>query len=149
MTGVLLLVAALGAVLVAGAFAVFTVLVMPALAALPGAAGTSAMQSVNRTAVRLPFLALFLGTAVLCLLLAGLELAGDRRPLVLTGAGLYLVGVLGVTVVANVPLNDALARAQVPWTDYLRRWTTWNTVRTLASLVSGALLVVVLAGGPD
>jgi uncharacterized membrane protein len=52
-----------------------------------------------------------------------------------------------VTVVANVPLNDALGAGQVPWTDYLRRWTAWNTVRTVASLASGVLLTVVLAGG--
>jgi uncharacterized membrane protein len=153
MTGVVLLVAALGAVLVAGAFAVFSVLVMPALAALPAPVGMSAMQSVNRTAVRPVFLTLLFGTGLLCLLLGGVELAGARRPAVLAGVTLYLAGVLGVTVLVNVPLNEALARleparaAADTWTRYLRRWTAWNTVRALASLVSGALLVVVLAGG--
>nr|WP_281372050.1 anthrone oxygenase family protein [Modestobacter versicolor] len=136
--------------LVAGAFAVFSLMVMPALGALPGPAGIAAMQSVNRVAVRPPFMALFLGAAVLCLLLAGWELAGERRPLVLAGAALHLVGAVGVTVAANVPLNDALAGADgsavQQWGDYLRRWTAWNTVRTAASLAAGALLVVALAG---
>jgi uncharacterized membrane protein len=141
---VVLLVTGLGAALVAGAFAVFSVLVMPALAALPGPAGVAAMQSVNRTAVRPVFMTLLFGTALLCLVVGGLELAGSRRPLVLIGVVLYLVGVVGVTGLANVPLNDALAVTDVPWTDYVRRWTAWNTVRTLASLASAVLLVVVV-----
>ena len=148
--GVALLVTGLGAVLVAGAFAVFSVMVMPALAALPDAGGIAAMQSVNRTAVRPVFMTLLFGTALLCLVVGGWELAGGRRPLVLIAVGLYLLGVVGVTVLANVPLNDALAEADGTavdqWTDYLRQWTAWNTVRALASLAAGALLVVVLAG---
>jgi uncharacterized membrane protein len=141
---VVLVVTALGAALVSGAFAVFSFLVMPALGALPGPAGVAAMQSVNRTAVRPAFMTLLFGTALLCLVLGGWELAGARRPALLAGVALYLVGVVGVTALVNVPLNDALAVADVPWADYLRRWTAWNTVRALASLASGALLVVVL-----
>jgi uncharacterized membrane protein len=143
---VVLAVTALGAALVAGVFAVFSFLVMPALAALPGPAGVAAMQSVNRTAVRPVFMTLLFGTALLCLVVGGWELAGARRPAVLAGVVLYLVGVVGVTAAVNVPLNDALAVADVPWADYLRRWTAWNTVRAVASLASGALLVVVLVG---
>jgi uncharacterized membrane protein len=143
---VVLVVTALGAALVAGAFAVFSFLVMPALGALPDPAGVAAMQSVNRTAVRPLFMTLLFGTALLCLVLGGWELPGARRPAVLAGVALYLVGVVGVTALVNVPLNDALAVADVPWADYLRRWTAWNTVRALASLASGALLVVVLVG---
>ncbi len=142
-----MLVTGVATAVVAGAFAVFSLMVMPALAALPGPAGVAAMQSVNRAAVRPPFLALFLGTALLCAALAVGELAGERRPLVLAGAALFLLGVFGVTVLANVPLNDALAGADVAWTDYLRRWTAWNTVRALAALASAAALTVVLADG--
>ncbi len=148
--GIALLVTGLGAVLVAGAFVVFSVMVMPALGALPDAGGIAAMQSVNRTAVRPVFMTLLFGTALLCLVVGGWELAGGRRPAVLIAVGLYLVGVVGVTVLANVPLNDALARADGTavdqWADYLRQWTAWNTVRALASLAAGALLVVVLVG---
>jgi uncharacterized membrane protein len=146
----LTLVTGLGAAVVAGAFAVFSLMVMPALGALPGAAGIAAMQSVNRTAVRPVFMTLLFGTALLCLVVGGWELAGGRRPTVLIAVGLYLVGVVGVTVLANVPLNDELAEADgtavAQWTDYLRQWTAWNTVRALASLAAGALLVVVLVG---
>ena len=145
-----LVVAALGSGLVAGCFAVFTLVVMPALVALPAPAGLAAMQSVNRTAVRPVFMVLLFGTGVLCLVLAVVELAGDRRLPVLAAGAVYLAGVLGVTVLANVPLNDALAAldagtagAARTWQDAAGAWTRWNTVRSLAALVSATLLVTV------
>ncbi|WP_299953949.1 DUF1772 domain-containing protein [uncultured Modestobacter sp.] len=148
----LLVVASLGSGLVAGAFAVFSVLVVPALTALPGASGAAAMQSVNRTAVRPVFMTLLFGTALVCLVLGGAELAGQRRPAVLTGVALYLFGVVGVTVLANVPLNDALARldaaapgAAEAWRENAARWTGWNTVRSLAATGAATAFVLVLA----
>lgn len=57
-------------------------------------------------------------------------------------AGLYLVGVLGVTGVVNVPLNDALDAGRVAWADYRVRWTRWNHVRLVAGTGSLALLLV-------
>ena len=51
----------------------------------------------------------------------------------------------------NVPLNNALAaatpatpQAACLWTRYLREWTRWNTVRTLASAMSAILFMVAL-----
>jgi uncharacterized membrane protein len=73
---------------------------------------------------------------------------------ILAGAALFLVGSIGVTVAANVPLNDALARvvpdaadAAEQWSDYVRDWTAWNHVRTGASLGAAALLTVALVRG--
>jgi uncharacterized membrane protein len=71
---------------------------------------------------------------------------------VLAAAVLYLAGVLGVTVAGNVPLNDALAAADPAagppggWPAWVRRWTAWNTVRSLAALAAAALAGAVLAG---
>ncbi|MGY2080527.1 anthrone oxygenase family protein [Modestobacter sp. SYSU DS0657] len=145
--------AALGAGLVAGAFAVFSLMVMPALAALSANAGVAAMQSVNRTALRPAFLTLLLGTAALCLATGVRELVGDGRPALLAGAAAYLVGVVGVTVAGNVPLNEVLARldagssaAGERWPGWVRRWTGWNTVRALAGTAAAALLAVAAAG---
>jgi uncharacterized membrane protein len=67
----------------------------------------------------------------------------------LVGGALYLVGSLLVTVVFNVPKNDALASI-VPadpdsadlWAGYLASWTTWNHVRTVASLASLSSLII-------
>jgi uncharacterized membrane protein len=66
------------------------------------------------------------------------------------GGGLaYLLGAFLVTIVANVPRNDALAaldpgsvNAAAEWMRYLSEWTTWNHVRTAAALAAAALLTV-------
>ena len=57
------------------------------------------------------------------------------------GGVLYFVGTFLVTVLGNVPLNNALERVQPSdanaaetWKDYLRRWTNWNHLRTAAAL---------------
>jgi uncharacterized membrane protein len=148
----LLVVAGLGSAVVAGAFLVFSVLVMPALAALPAAEGSRAMQSVNRVAVRPVFMTLLFGTGAVCLVVGGWELVDGPRPAVLAAALVYVLGVLGVTIAGNVPLNDALERsgagAEPPggWPGWLRRWTAWNTGRSLAALVAAALFGAVLAG---
>lgn len=63
----------------------------------------------------------------------------------LAGAFLYLVGTFGVTMAFNVPRNDALAgldpgdaEAATAWTRYVREWTVWNHVRTVAALAASA-----------
>jgi uncharacterized membrane protein len=66
-----------------------------------------------------------------------------------TAASLYLVGAFGVTMVFNQPLNLKLAGMQPSqavafWPQYLDTWTLWNHVRTAASLLASALLVVSL-----
>ena len=57
---------------------------------------------------------------------------------VFAGAALYVFGCLGVTMVANVPLNNRLAKANPAepeplWNLYHTSWTRWNHVRTVAS----------------
>jgi uncharacterized membrane protein len=56
-----------------------------------------------------------------------------------------------VTIAANVPLNDQLAKldprdadAGVFWGRFVRRWSAWNHVRTVAALAAAALLTVTL-----
>ena len=68
---------------------------------------------------------------------------------VLAGSLLYTVGCAGLTMVANVPLNNELARqdpddprAVEVWQRFLSRWTMWNTVRTVAALAAAALLII-------
>lgn len=134
--------AAVGSALVGGVFFAFSGFVVPALARL--GAGAAAMQAVNRAAVRPPLMLALFGTAALCVLAP--VLAGPS-PLLLTAAGLYLLGTLGVTVAANVPLNDRLAADAGTWPDYRVRWTRWNTVRTVAALAASAVFAAALARG--
>lgn len=70
----------------------------------------------------------------------------------LAGGFIYVVGMFIVTMVFNVPLNDALAvvdpsstEAASVWARYLRDWTMWNHVRTIASTAACACFIAAIA----
>ncbi len=146
--------AALGCGLVAGTFFAFSSFVMPALARLPAPQGIAAMQSINVTVLNRSFLGVFIGTAVVCLLLAlaaGMRWQSPASIFVFAAAFIYVVACFGVTMARSVPLNDALAaasaatpQAEALWTRYLAEWTGWNTLRAWAAALSMALFIVSL-----
>lgn len=148
------LLAALGAGLMAGIFFIFSNTIMRSLAKLPPTDGMIAMRSLNVTIVNPLFLLIFMGTGVVCLALLIISLVNWHAPgsvLVLVGAIAYLLGSIVVTIAFNVPMNDALAAAQIGdpaslslWQDYLSRWTMWNHVRTVCCIVSTACLITAL-----
>jgi uncharacterized protein (TIGR02246 family) len=98
------------------------------------------------------FFAVFFGTAVCCLALAISSFVRWQKPgagYLLAGSLLYLIGTILVTIACNVPLNDALAAVDPSnadagrvWTNYLKNWTAWNHVRTIAALAAAALFIV-------
>lgn len=153
---VLTFVAAVGCGLVAGIFFAFSSFVMAALGRLPSDHGIAAMNSINVTVINPVFFTAFFGTALLSLVLAaGSCLWWDQASgkLLLTAGVIYLVGCIAVTMVYNVPLNNALAAAKpgtpeaaTLWSRYLRDWTMWNTVRTVAPTVSMVLFTLALIG---
>lgn len=140
-----------GCGVVSGVFFAFTGFVMPALGRLPAPQGIAAMQAINVTAVTPPLMTALFGTAAVCLGLAveavltwGAPGAGLR----LFAAVVYLVGVIGVTIAMNVPRNNALAaldpldaQAATAWASYLRDWTMWNTVRSVAAGLAAIALI--------
>jgi uncharacterized membrane protein len=148
------LVTALGCGLIAGAFFAFSSFVMGALGRLPGAQGIAAMQSINMRAVTPAFMIALFGTAAACLGLSAwgvISSDGWTTALVLAGGALYLIGTIGVTMVCNVPLNNSLAKldpqdagAAARWEEFVRRWTAWNHVRTVAALAATAALTLAL-----
>jgi uncharacterized membrane protein len=148
------LVTAVGCGLLAGVFFAFSAFVMAGLDRLPASQSVAAMQSINRTALRPPLMIALVGVALLCVGLAvwALSSLGDRRAvLTLAGAAAYLVGAIGVTRVANVPLNDALARVDATsssaadaWDHHFGTWMAWNHVRGLLCAVGAVLLTVAL-----
>lgn len=148
------LIAALGCGLIAGVFFAFSTFVMKALAQQPQAQGIAAMQSINITVINPWFMTVFLGTSLVCLILIVSTFLKGQQPdaiYLLAGSLLYLIGSFGVTLVFNVPLNDALAtiNANSPeganvWTKYLTNWTFWNHVRTIAALVAATLLTLAI-----
>ena len=146
--------AAIGSGLVAGIFFAFSAFVMAALGRILPEQGIAAMQSINITVLNPTFLTAFLGTGVVCLALAAGSYVwwGEASgKLILAASLIYLVGCIGVTMVCNVPLNDALAavkpstpEAAALWLRYLSSWTAWNHLRTAAPLLSAILFMVAL-----
>ena len=112
------------------------------------------MQSINVMVLNRWFFAVFFGTAACCLVLVVASLLHWQRPgaaYLLVASLLYLVGTVLVTIICNVPLNDSLAAvastaadAAPTWSNYLKTWTVWNHVRTLAALAAAALFTVAL-----
>jgi uncharacterized membrane protein len=149
---ILTFVAALGSGLMAGLLFIFSITFMAALGKLAPANGIAAMQSVNVTILNGTFLGVFMGTALISAVLIVawlLDWVSSGGVLVLAGSVLYLVGIIGVTMVFNVPMNDTLAgmdpgstEAAKYWQEYLSTWTMWNHVRTLAGIGSLALFVL-------
>jgi uncharacterized membrane protein len=146
------LLAALGCGLMAGFFFSFSAVVMRSLAQQPQVSGMATMQTINVAVFNPWFGAAFAGTPVACALvmILALSLWGDPgTAYTFSGAALYVVGTVLVTAVCNVPMNDALAavtptdsRAAELWSRYLRDWTAWNHVRTVAPLAATGLLII-------
>jgi uncharacterized membrane protein len=147
-------VAALGSSLVAGIFFAFSNFVMRALGRILPAQGMAAMQSINVVVLNRWFFAVFFGTAVCCLALAISSFVRWQKPgagYLLVGSLLYLIGTILVTIACNVPLNDALAAVDPSsadagrvWTNFLKNWTKWNHVRTIAALAAAASFTLCL-----
>jgi uncharacterized membrane protein len=148
----LALAAALGSGLAAGFFFAFSATVMAALEKIPAPQGIAAMQSINVVVLNPWFFSVFFGTAALCLvaIVASALRWNDPRALYwLAGGAVYLVGTIGVTMVCNVPRNNALAalspasvEAGALWLKYVPTWTAWNHVRTIAALVAALLFTL-------
>jgi uncharacterized membrane protein len=147
----LLLVAGVGSFLVSGVLLAFSSFVMSGLTRIPAASGIAAMQSINITVVNPLFLGLFMGMGAVSLAVLVMNVRANGFELSESNAAavIYLLGVLGVTFVANVPMNDALAGIDPAartsaeyWSNYVSSWTIWNHVRCVAALVAGALFVI-------
>lgn len=151
----LALFAALGCGLIAGIYFAFSTFLMKALSRLPAREGMTAMQSINLVILRSWFMVVFFGTAIACVVALICSLLRWHEPPALylfLGSVLYLVGSLLVTIVFNVPRNELLAsitpdnpESARTWTDYVSSWTTWNHVRTVASLAAAASFSIALA----
>jgi uncharacterized membrane protein len=153
----LVIATAVGCALNGGVFFAFSSFVMPALRRLPATQGIAAMQSINVAAVTPAFMGLLFGTALAGLATGACALAVPERPYsgyLLVGAGLYLVGAIGLTLLLHVPINNRIAeldlaapRAGKAWASYVRRWTAWNHLRALAGLLSAVALAAGLGPG--
>ncbi|MEU6714189.1 anthrone oxygenase family protein [Nonomuraea sp. NPDC046802] len=127
--------------LVAGLFYAFSMSVIPGLNALDPAQAEAAMRSVNRKILNPWLFVVFLGSPLVALV-AGLLADGSAALWFFAAAAVNFAGSFLVTVAINVPMNNALDAATMPWKDYSRRWTAWNTLRAVASVASLVLVGV-------
>lgn len=149
---VVLQIAIIAYALVGGVFLAFSDFIMRSLAYTGGIGGVEAMQVINREVFRWVFMALFLGMAIVSVFVviySATNLTGGPGMLILIGGLVYLLGCFAVTVFFNVPMNEALAGMNLTsdttkdyWTNtYVPRWTMWNTIRSIACIVSASLLL--------
>jgi len=146
---ILLVAAAIGSGLIAGIFFAFSTFIMTAFSRIPPEQGIAAMNSINVTIVRSPFMLLFVPVMILCIviaIMAFMDWQGSASIWMISGAAVYVAGSFISTIVFNVPMNDTLAdlsgsEALTFWNRYLADWTWWNHVRTMASLASAIAFV--------
>ena len=151
---VLTALAAVGSGVMGGLIFAFSTAVMPALGRIAPANGIAAMQAINVVILNPLFFFAFFGPALLSVILAGAALLGwpvGSSLAIYAGAALYLVGVIGVTMVFNVPMNNALAaidpssgEGATAWANYLSNWTAWNHVRAVSGAAGCAAFILAL-----
>jgi len=137
-----------GAGIVTGLLFAFSNFIMRALAELQPDHGMFAMQQINEKIINPLFLIFFLGTPLLCLIIAVyclLHLNNTHSVLLLLGSIGYIIGPFGITVRCNVPLNNKLAAVHPAegadvWSHYQVNWQRCNHVRTYIGLISNIFL---------
>lgn len=107
-----------------------------------------AMQAMNASVRNAVFAPAFFGTPLAQLVAAVLAIMARRgRSAIAFGiaALVYLGGGLLLTLLVNVPMNEALALVAIPadaasaaavWRAYSEPWQMWNLLRTAASGIS-------------
>ncbi|WP_160139544.1 DUF1772 domain-containing protein [Chryseobacterium sp. c4a] len=152
MTTVLLIITAVLTALIAGLFYAYSCSVVLGLGKLSDAEYLKAMQSINKEILNPVFFMSFMGTAIL-LPISTFFLRGEQSVFIflLLATLAYLIGVFGVTVVGNVPMNDQLDQFDISGSateaikqmrdNFENRWNFLNNIRTVFSVISITLVV--------
>ena len=153
---IVLLITAFTTALIAGLFYSWSCSVNPGLGKLPDAGYMAAMQSINREILNPLFFMSFMGTVILLPVSTWMQYsnpAPTRFYLMLAATIVYAVGTFGVTIMGNVPLNNALdgfnLQSASPDMIHQQRelfekpWNRLHSIRTIANAI--ALILVLLA----
>lgn len=155
MTVPMLIITTLFAGLMAGLFFAWSVSVTPGLAGLDDRGYLQAFQEMNRAIQNPFFLMVFMGLAILLPLLCFQVYSpgGNMRFWYVLGAALfYVLGVIAVTFMGNIPLNNELDVLNIDnmtpeQMAFFRRgfeskWNWLNVIRAICSSLSLLLLVM-------
>lgn len=157
MLGYLLFFSALLSGLIAGLFYSYSCSVNPGLGRLSDREYLRAMQSINKAILNPVFFISFLGTLIAIPATAvvywntnGFDLS---CALLIVSALIYGIGVFGVTIRANVPLNDMLDKLDLSagaghfakWrSEFEQPWNRYHSLRTVLNVVTFILVIAVL-----
>lgn len=156
---VLTLLSCVGCGLTSGLVFTFSFFAMQALNTLHTEAAVACMNAVNALILQPAFYLFYLGTGVTSLALlvvAAVAHGGSAsEPFRIAAAVVYIVGVIGVTMVRNVPLNRKLKSVEASstdqetidravWDSFYEPWLKWNHVRVACAVFSSSLFAVAL-----
>ncbi len=135
--------------LMAGIYFTFSVVVVKALAQLPNSDGAGAMNQINEVIVKTSFMPLFMISSIgyAGLLIWSMFYSSADNSNFIWASLIYLIGMFGITILGNVPLNNKLKNsASDPinlsntWNDYVDTWTKLNHIRTASCIAAFVLL---------
>jgi uncharacterized membrane protein len=143
----------LGSGLMAGLYFAYSNSVMPALARLPGPQGIAAMNHINVVILNPLFLTIFMGTAVLALMLIVAALLGwTAKPAWIVAGRGALSRRQHRDHHGHQRADEQCARRRradgpnsaMLWANHLDRWVFWNHVRAIACTASLAAFALAL-----
>ncbi|GCE30096.1 membrane protein [Dictyobacter alpinus] len=159
---IMLVLAALTTGLTAGVFFGYQVSIIPAFTALSNTAYIDAMQRINNAIQNPAFLVTFMSPAIFLPVATYLRRKTSFSlpfTFLFVATCLYIVGTFGVTMAANVPLNDALAafsfqtatpeQIATARTAFQDPWNFWHLIRTVASVGSFLLIIIASLSASD
>lgn len=155
MSTIILIITTVFSGLMAGLFYAWSISVTPGLAKIDNASYLHAFQSMNRAILNPLFFVIFFGLLVLLPMLSYSSFrdsVSSQYWYAILATIIYFIGIMGVTIGGNVPLNKALEVLQIDSItpdemDIFRKgfeskWNRLNLIRTISSTATFLLLVI-------
>lgn len=141
--------------LLAGLFYGYDCSVIKGLGNLQNDAYLQAFQSINKAILNPYFFVSFMGCLLVLPVASWLSYKSGASFYLLIAASLvYFIGVFGVTICCNVPLNEQLANFQLSSATeneisamrktFEHSWNTWHRIRTIAAIGAFGLTILSL-----
>ena len=139
--------------IMAGLFFSYSFSVVPGLGKLADIDYLKAMQSINREIQNPLFFICFFGTIIFLPLITFLDYSERQLSfwLLLSATLIYYIGVFGITIFGNIPLNNQLEKFNLQnettaaisalRARFENRWNFLGNIRTACSIISLILLI--------
>lgn len=158
MNTIILIITTVFSGLMAGLFYAWSISVTPGLAKINDGSYLLAFQSMNRAIISPLFAVVFFGLVILLPVLSYLSFQtsiSNQFWYIIFATILYFIGIIGVTIGGNVPLNNALEALQIESMTleqmeefrkgFENKWNRLNHIRTISSFLTFLMLVIACA----